>query len=441
MNRILNKYALSAVSGFCIAFLMASLHSCISSEVIEDSPKRTILFYVGTDTNGLDNGRTGDEPRFMIDAIRAGWIPGRGEMLIYTDQTNRNPCLMRISDVRAADGLYALDTVGRYSEENSADAAVLERIVNTVVNDYPADSYGMLFFSHASGWLPKGMLATPLSAPVDQQYMDETGLRSLVIDRGQGAAFEMEYDDFAAAIPDKQFDFIIFDACFITDVMFMYELRDKVEYVLASSAEIVSPGFTPVYRDIMRLYDTKSSVVSVVAGFAQTYMDHIKKSYPEDDVLCSAALGIIKMSEMQNLATTVKEALNGEVMLDESTLSVDSIQRFDRPKYNSNNLIISGYRRIRYSDFGHLMESLYTDRLISDSHYAAFQAQMGRTVVWKANTKRFLLGSYGNGAPYFAEYDGFFIEHYSGLSTYIEQDVYPVINAAYQNSSWYKAIY
>gem|GEM_PF-5063280 len=72
--------------------------------------------------------------------------------LIYTDQTNRNPCLMRISDVRAADG--------------------------------------MLFFSHASGWLPKGMLTTPLSAPVDQQYMDETGLRSLVIDRGQGAAFE-----------------------------------------------------------------------------------------------------------------------------------------------------------------------------------------------------------------------------------------------------------
>ena len=441
MNRILNRNALFVLSGIGFVFLIVCFHSCISSEVIEDSPKRTIFFYMGTDTNGLDNGRTGDEPRDMINALRAGWTPGRGEMLIYTDQTNRNPFLMRIMDVRAADGLYALDTVGRYDEENSADAAVLKRVINTVVNDYPADSYGMLFFSHASGWLPAGMLAGPRSAPVEQQLMDETGLRSLVIDKGQGGTFEMEYDDFAGAIPDKQFDFIIFDACFITDVMFMYEMRDKAEYVLASSAEIVSPGFTPVYKDIMRLYDTKSPVASVVAGFGQAYMDHIINSYPEDDIYCSATLGLIKMSEMQNLATTVKAALNGSVMIDESTLTVDSIQRFDRPKYNSLNLITSGQRRIRYSDFGHVMESLFADKFISDSHYAAFQEQMNRTVVWKANTKRFLLGSYGNSAPYFSEYDGFFIERHSGLSTYIEQDVYSEINAAYRRSSWYEAIY
>ena len=455
MIRILNKYTLKILSGLCFGFLIISLHACISSEVIETEapPKRTILFYIGSDTNGLDNGSTGDEPREMINAIRAGWMPGRGEMLIYTDQTNSPPSLMRIKDTRAADGLYALDTVYVYSEENSADAAVLNRVIRTVVNDYPADSYGMIFFSHASGWLPQGMLAAPRSSeadghrdeanlPVlDKLYQDETGLRSLVIDRGDGVSYEMEYDDFAAAIPDGQFDFIIFEACFITDVMFMYELRNKTEYVLGASSEIVSPGFTPVYKNnIMRLYDTRNPVATVVTGFAQSYMDHIKKSYPEDDILCSAILGLVKTSEMQNLATTVKAALNG-VKLDESTLTVDSIQRFDRPKYNRLNLITSGQRRIRYSDFGHTMENLASDKLISDAHYAAFQTQMAKTIVWKANTKRFLLGNYGNGDPYFSEYDGFFIEHHSGLSTYIEQDVYPVLNAAYKSSSWYKAIY
>ena len=461
MIRILNKYALKILSGLCFGFLIMSLYACIGSEVIELPPRRTILFYIGSDTNGLDNGRAGDEPLDMINAIRAGWIPGRGEMLIYTDQTNRHPCLMRIKDTRAADGLYALDTVYVYSEENSADAAVLNRVIKTVVNDYPADSYGMIFFSHASGWLPQGMLAAPRSSDADRQNMDnrdtanlpvqgklfaelnqdETDLRSLVIDRGEGVLFEMEYDDFAAAIPDGQFDFIIFEACFIADVILMYELRNKTEYVLASSAEIVSPGFTPVYKNnIMRLYDTRNPVASVVAGFAQSYIDHIKKSYPEDDVLCSAILGLVKTSEMQNLATTVKATLDG-IMLDESTLTVDNIQRFDRPKYNRLNLITSGQRRIRYSDFGHTMEHLASDKLISGAHYAAFQTQMAKTIVWKANTKRFLLGNYTNGEPYFAEYDGFFIEHHSGLSTYIEQDVYPVINAAYKNSSWYKAIY
>ena len=412
---------------FCIGFLFVSLHACISSVVVEEAPKRSILFYIGTDTNGLDNGSAGDEPRNMINAIRAGWIPGRGEMLIYTDQTNRKPCLLRINGTRSAvDGLYGIDTVYPYPEENSADAAVLSRVIHTVVSEFPADNYGMLFFSHASGWLPAGMLAAP---------------RSLIIDNGDGIPKEMEYDDFAAAIPDKQFDFIIFDACFITDVMMMYELRHKADYILASSAEIVSPGFTPVYKNnIMRLYDTKSPVTTVVAGFAQSYMDYVKNSFPEDDIYCSATLGIVNMSEMQNLATTVKTALNG-VMIDESTLTVDSIQRFDRPKYNRNNLITSGQRSIRYSDFGHIMESLVTDKLISDTHYAAFQAQMEKTVVWKANTKRFLLRNLPDGTPDYAEYDGFFIEHHSGLSAYIEQDVYPVLNSACQNSSWYKAIY
>ena len=423
MSRILNKYTLNILSGFLIFCLQA----CIGSEVLEEAPKRTILFYIGSDTNGLDNGLTGDEPRAMINAIRAGWIPDRGEMLIYTDQTNRPPCLMRIKNTRnAADGLYELDTVHIYSEENSADAMVMSRVINTVVSEYPADSYGMIFFSHASGWLPEGMLAAP---------------RSLVIDKGEGVPYEMEYYDFAAAIPDKLFDFIIFEACFITDVMMMYELRNKAEYILGSSAEIVSPGFTPVYKNnIMRLYDTRSPVVTVIAGFAQSYMDYIIKSFPEDNVYCSATLGIIKMSEMQQLATTVKTALDG-VKFDESTLTVDSIQRFDRPKYNRNNLITSGQRSVRYSDFGHVMERLVADNQISVSHYTAFQAQMEKTVVWKANTKRFLLNNNSNGEPYFSEYDGFFIEHHSGLTTYIEQDVYPVLNAAYKNSSWYHAIY
>jgi len=421
MNRILSKYALKIGFGLCASFLLIFLHACISKEVID---RRTILFYIGSDSNGLDNGGTGDEPRTMINAMRAGWIPHRGELLIYTDQTNRPPCLMRINGKRnATDGLYGLDTVHIYNEENSADAAVLNRVIHTVVSEYPADSYGMLFFSHASGWLPEGMLVAP---------------RSLVIDKGEGIQREMEYNDFAAAIPDKQFDFMIFDACFITDVMMMYELRNKTEYVLAASAEIVSPGFTPVYKaNIMRLYDTKSPVSSVVTGFAQSYVDYIKKTFPEDDVNCSVTLGVIKMNEIENLALSVKEALGG-VKLNESTLTVDSIQRFDRP----NKLIAIDYvRRNRYFDLGHIFENLVTDQLITDSTYAAFQTQMEKTVVWKANTKRFLLRNYSDGEPYFSEYDGFYIKHHSGLSTYIEQDIYPVLNEAYKNSSWYKVIY
>ena len=430
---------ISCVLGMMLMFLLSNCDKVVHERIF----KRNILFYIATDNNQLDNGGNGDEPRAMINAIRAGWTPGKGEMLIYTDQTNRPPCLLRIKETRnPADGFFALDTIQVFEEENSADAAVLSRIINRVVSDFPADSYGMMFFSHASGWLPEGMLTAPRSSVADRQDIalmnpDEVDLRSLVIDNGNGTPFEMEYDDFAAAIPDHQFDFMIFDACFITDVMMMYELRNKAEYILGAAAEIVSPGFTPLYRDhIMRLYDTRSDVSAIVAGFGQYYMDYITSSYPEDDVLCSATLGVIKMSEMHNLATTVKTALNG-IILDESTLPVDSIQRYDRP----NKLITSIDRSIRYSDFGDVMAHLAADSLITEANYEAFLSQMAKTVIWKANTKRFLLGNKDNGDPYFAEYDGFFITHHSALSTYIEQSIYPTLNTAYRNSPWYSAIY
>ena len=426
-----------------LGLVVMSLLSNCDKVVPELKQPRNILFYIATDNNGLDNGQYQDEPKKLIDAIRAGWIPGRGEMLIYTDQTGRPPCLMRIKETRSkTDGFYALDTIHIYNEENSADAEVLSRIIETFVDEYPADRYGMMFFSHASGWLPDGMLAAPTSLQTDPQAashlgLNETSLRSLVIDNGDGQAYEMAYEDFARAIPDGLFDFIIFDACFITDVMMMYALRDKAECILAASAEIVTPGFTPIYKNnVMRLFNTRISTTSVLTGFAQSYMHYIRASYPEDDALCSATLGVIQMNEIQNLAAVVKTALN-DVPLDESTLVVDSIQRFDRPaRLITNNPV----RRSRFFDLGHVMESLAADGLITEAGYAAFQAQMEKTVVWKDQTKRFLLGNNDDGDPFFTQYDGFFIKHHSGLSTYIEQDVYPDLNAAYQNSLWYKAI-
>ena len=417
----LEHNVLQVLRGLCSGFLLICLYGCISVEVIEKpvETKRNILFYIGADSNGIDNGSTGDEPKAQLEAIRAGWIPGKGELLVFADQTNRRPCLMRIDRIRGADGLYKIDTIHVYDEENSADATVLSRVIDTVVTLHPADRYGMIFFSHASGWLPEGMLARP---------------RSLVIDRGgDGMAKEMEYTAFAAAIPDKQFDFLIFEACFMADVMTLYELRNKAEYILASSAEIVSPGFWYIYKnEIMRLFDTKNPIPVVVSGFGQSYVNFLKREFPENNVFCSTTLGVIKMSEMENLASTVKASLNG-VQLNESTLTVNDIQRFDRPK----KLINSGWSQSnRFFDLGHVMENL-----VSGSQYALFRTQLEKTVVWKASTQRFLVGDDDRGVPNYAEYDGFTIEHHSGLATYIQQSVYPELNSAYERSSWYKAIY
>jgi hypothetical protein len=377
---------------------------------LDVSPRRNILFYIGADDNLINRDTPG-----KINKIRQGWQPDKGEMLIYADRKGEGASLLRVNGTLDANGSYGLDTLEVYGSENSADAATLKRVINKMVADYPADRYGMIFFSHASGWLPEGMLNRPLS---------------MVIDGEASANKEMEYYDFASAIPDKQFDFIIFEACLMSDVLSMYEFRKKADYILASSAEIVSPGFYIIYTDeIMRLYETKEDIPSVVSGFAQSYYDKIA-ALPENDVLCSATLSLIKMDEMEHLASATKAVLQG-ISIDETTVPVGEVQSFDRPK----KLIDHNNRGSRYFDFAHVIE-----KIRSDSPYKVFNEQLDKTVVWKAATKRFLLGDSG-GIPYFGEYDGFFIERHSGLTIYIKQNIYPTLNTVFENSSWYKAIY
>ena len=367
---------------------------------LEVHPKRNILFYIGGDSN-LSN-----EAYEKINKIRSGWQPGKGEMIIYVDHKEDGACLLRISDVKGSNNYFRFDTIQYYGKENSADHAVVSRVINKMKQDYPADSYGMIFFSHASGWLPEGMLAQP---------------RSLVIDDGGSVRHEMEYYDFAAAIPDKQFDFIILEACLMADVISMYELRNKTKYVLASSAEIVSPGFTYIYeKEIMGLYDTKNHVSSVLTGFAQAYYDSITTRYKVNDDNCSTTMSIIKMDEMESLASVTKTTLQG-ISIDETSLTISDIQTFDRPY----GLISGAQKKSRYFDLADVLENL-----VPETRYNSFIDRMEKTVIWKASTERFLLGD-----------NGFYIKRHCGLSTYIEQDAYPFLNSVYRNSSWYKAIY
>ena len=395
MNSVLHNGVIYRVLPVFLVFNF--LFSCCNNP-IEESKKRNILFYIGADESLI-----ADDAPEKINQMRLGWQPGMGEMLIYIDKLGDGAYLYRINETKDANGYYGLDTIKVYGEENSADSKVLARVINEVRVGFPADSYGMIFFSHASVWLPEGTLKKP---------------RSLVIDNDNGGGNrEMEYYDFAAAIPDKQFDFIIFEACLMADVMSMYELRNKAEYVLVSSAEIVSPGFVYIYKDnIMNLFNPNISFQSILTSFAQSYINYVS-SFSENDYRNSSTLSLLKMDEMENLASVTKVSLQG-MSVDETNLTIDNIQSFDRPN------ALSGQSKSRYYDLADVMENL-----IPASRYKSFNEQLEKTVIWKVSTKRFFSGQPGS----------YYINKHCGLTTYIEQDVFSFINSEYKKSAWYKA--
>ena len=98
-------------------------------------------------------------------------------------------------------------------------------------------------------------------------------------------------------------------------------------------------------------------------------------------------------------------------------MTLGKLQHFDRP--GSYGDIPA---RPRYFDFGQYMAYLAPER------QADLDALLRKTVVWKAATPEFMAG-----------YNGFTILTHSGLTTYIEQDEFPELNAAYKKTAWWKA--
>lgn len=343
----------------------------------EDSYSRTLLVYLAGDNN------LSYETDEKIESMVKGWSGEGGNLIIYQDKSNTVPQLL---EVYRDNGVNYTQVIQTYEEENSADPTVLARIVGEVVRLYPADSYGLIFFSHASGWLPSATLTAPRSMGMDGDT-------------------EMELLDFAEALPGHVFDFIILETCFSAGIELAYELRDKTDYILGSSAEIVSPGFREIYA---RYMDYLFKQEADLTGFARKAFEWVSA---QSGVFQSGTLSLIRTASLPVLADWLSVHIQD---LDISE-QVDDIQHFDRYSY-----------RLFFD-----MEDYYS-RLVKESDRETLSGLIGDCIVYKAATPYFM---------YSSSYQGFVIDQHSGFTTYILQDEFPYLNEQYQEMSWYKAVY
>lgn len=315
-----------------------------------------------------------------------------------------------------------MKTANTYPEHNSASAEVLGEVLREVKQLYPSPSYGLVVFSHSSGWLPEGSLGnpklratsppTPKGGVVNSSPLGGRGagaiLQSVIIDNGS----EMELPAFAEAIPDGMLDFIIFDACYMAGVEVAYELKDKARYVVASSAEVVSPGFIPVYTTeaLSLLFQPKADL----QGFCQRIEADYRKRQGDYG---SLTLSLISTRGLDDLAA----ALNNKCFDDNDlknkigltpTGGGTSIQAFDRGGGTLFFDLADSYKE-----------------LMTGEERTAFQAAIDGCVLWKAATPAFL-----------PNYGGFQVRAHCGLTTYLPQERYPKLNEAYKGLKWSQAI-
>ena len=344
------------------------------------SSNRTILVYLGVD----NNFRT--EAKQKIEQLTNNWDNSiDGNLLVYAD-AGEKPVLVHIYH-SSRRGVVA-DTIKTYPAENSANPATLTRVLNTVKTYRPAASYGLVMLSHGTGWLPAEM-----SHPIKP--------KSIILDTATGEPDNyMELTEFVQAIPFK-LDFIIFDVCFMGAVEVAYELKDKADYIVASPAEVLVPGF--VYSSMMRnLFKPQPDLVAVAREFYE-YYDNMS------DVFRSATVSVIKTSELDVLVPVVKEIIAEANLLTEN---LNSIQTFG---YGTHKI---------YFDLGDYLQKTAPEK------QKKIETALDQCVLYKSCTPSYYSAGTGKLHPILA---------FSGLSIYIPQAAYPEANRAYSMLKWTKA--
>jgi hypothetical protein len=249
-------------------------------------------------------------------------------LYVYIDRASNavpaHPYLMKITP-DSTDKIVS-EIVKTYPEQNSADAQVLKKVINDTKNLSSFNSLGLILWSHGSAWLPNGTSINSNRGNIVDSTKSLSHQKSFSIDtkinNSSTDTSEMDIKELAGALQGYNFDFIIFDACFMSSIEIAYELKNVTKYFIASPTEILSSGF-PYHRISPLLFKESFQPKDVVSSYYNFYME-------QKGVLKSGSITAINTKELDNLASCVYQ-INSKYSI-KNISSTDSIQQYDRQK-------------------------------------------------------------------------------------------------------------
>jgi hypothetical protein len=250
-------------------------------------------------------------------------------------------------------------------------------ILNDVKYYAPANRYGMVIGCHGMGWLPVEKAASRgAGGAYHWEYKDVPLTRFF---GGNSSEYQTEITDLAQGITNAgiKMEYILFDDCYMSSIETAFELKEVTDHVIASPTEIMAYGMP--YARIGQHLIGQVNYAGICEEFYQFYSNY---EYPY------GTIGITKCSELDNLATVMKE-INGRFPLDD-TFQPGNLQRMD------------GYTPVIFFDYGDYAGKLCTDKDLLDR----FKAQLERTVPSQYRRHTPFYYSMGKGAIKINTYSG-----------------------------------
>lgn len=228
---------------------------------------RTVMVYMVAE-NSLNRNITADIKE-MLTGMNNNILHTTDRLVIYLDDVLL-PRIYVLDQTTKATSLSELNPVMTYDEDvNSSSATQLVAFIDYTKTHYPADSYGLVMWSHATGWLPSTYSGDKTSDAPSRR-------KSFGVDNGRNAndniGHQMNIDDMAAALEGEDFDFMFFDASLMQNIEVAYELRHATKYLIASPAEIPSPGAN--YETLVKAMFRKDDYVNkIMEAYYREYLE------------------------------------------------------------------------------------------------------------------------------------------------------------------------
>lgn len=398
--------------------------ACGGEEQPGDYDRVLIVYSAGF--NSLSNYLKDD-----ITELKNGYIPsskGKEVLLVASKtcersgdyRTQTEPVLFRISKDGRKGQQVVLDTLMTLPRGTvMADSGTMAALLSYISEKFPSKSYGMIFSSHATGWLPEGYFSNPgmfdnkgadqsrrrndglvpyYEKPLDPSLppVRSAGQEVYVVD-GKRYTKEMEIEDLAAAVT-VHMDYILFDACLMGGIEVAYALRNVTDFVGVAPTEVLAEGIDYSTVASRLLLETPAAPQKVCSDFYDTYDRKTGQSR-------SATISYIDCRKLGDLAGVCRELFGkyGDVI---SVMDADNVQ---------------GYF---YDSAHHWHYDLYdivAKAGADPEELARLQEALDKCVTYKAATPSFFQTR---------------IETYSGLSMYLPSDGSPYLNEYYKTLSW-----
>ena len=213
---------------FTLLLAMIVLLTSCSDEPNEPAQpaRRTILVYMIA-TNSLgSNNRDKQDLEEIDQAVTNGALNGCRLLVYRTANDDQVPTLF---EIKLNKGKVVHETLLTYGNANGVSVTPerMRQVVFDMKAEAPANEYGLVLWSHGTGWA-RSITTKPLT--------------STLKDFGEDNGATMTLTDLAQGIPSGVFEWIYADVCYMACVEVAYELRNHCHYFVGYTTEIPSQG-------------------------------------------------------------------------------------------------------------------------------------------------------------------------------------------------------